>query len=109
MGALGDHGGDLVEMHLHRVRADEREGQGGGDAPRRADRSEQVGVLVTLVGGLAWPRSSPRPLAHHAVLLADPSLVLEPDLDVPALGQVSDVGAQGLGEVFLNASMTLGS
>lgn len=105
----GDQGGDLIEMHLHRLGADIGQRQGGPDTARRADRAEEIGVLVALVGGLAGSRPAPRPLPDDPVLLPNPSLVLEPDFDLFALRQVSDVGVQGPGEVFLNSSMTLGS
>lgn len=38
---------------MHRLGADEREGRGGTDAASRADHAEDIGVLVTLVGGSA--------------------------------------------------------
>jgi hypothetical protein len=88
MGAGGDVGGDFFEVELHRL------GVGEGQRQRRAgsaggtDGAEQVGVFVTLVGGLARPGSSPRPLPHDAVLLADARLVLKPDLDRSPFGQV---------------------
>ena len=46
------------------------------DATGRADRAEQIGVVIALVGGLAGSRSAPGPLPNLAVLLADASLVL---------------------------------
>lgn len=104
-----DHGRDLVEVQLHGLGADVGESQRGADTARRTDRAEQTGVLVALVGRLAGPRSAPCPLSNDAVLLSDPSLVLEPDFDTFALGQMSDMSVQGPGEVFLNSSMTFGS
>ena len=62
-------------------------------------------LLAHQIGGLARPRSAPRPLPHEAVLLADPRLVLEPDLDRLSPGDAGQVGSQGGGEVFLNASI----
>lgn len=109
MRSSGDHGRDFVEVHLHGVGADVGERQGGADATRRADRAEEIGVLVALIGRLAGSRPSPRPLSDDPVLLPDPSLVLEPDLDPLALRQMPDMSVQGPGEVFLNSSMTLGS
>lgn len=100
---------DFLDMQLHAGRAGEWERQASGFAARRADRPEQPGVVVALVGWLAWPRASPGPLPDDAVLLADPGLVLEPDLDRLSLRQMAGVGAQDAGEVFLNASMTAGS
>src|ERR1700730_15760763 len=47
----------------------------------RADRTEQIGVLVALVLRLARPRALLRPLIDEAVLLPHPHLVLEPHFD----------------------------
>ena len=52
MGALCDRPADLVEMGLHGVRVGEGHGERRADAPSRADRSEQIGALVALIGGL---------------------------------------------------------
>ena len=76
MGALCDRPADLVEMGLHGVRVGEGHGERRADAPSRADRSEQIGALVALIGGLARPGSAPGPLPDQAVLLADPGLIL---------------------------------
>jgi hypothetical protein len=65
-----------------------------------ADGAEQVGVLVALIGGLTQPRSSPRPLPYEAVLLADPGLILKPDLDWRPFGQVRQTRAEDVGEFF---------
>ena len=73
--------------------------QGGADT-RRADRPEEVGIVVALVDGLAGPCSTPRPLPDDAVLLTDPGLVLEPDLGAPTFRQVPDMSVQGPEEVF---------
>jgi hypothetical protein len=49
--------------------------------PRRTDCTEEIGIIVTLVGRLARSRSTSSPLADEAVLLTDAGLVLEPDFD----------------------------
>jgi hypothetical protein len=103
--AFGDGAGDLVEVKLHRLRVGEGQRQRCARAASRTDCAEQIGALVALVGGLARPRSASRPLPHEAVLLADPGLVLEPDLDRLSLGDAGQVSAQGGGEVFLNSSI----
>ena len=59
--ALGDVAGDFVEVELHHVGVGIGKRQGRSDAPRWADRAEQIGVVVALIGGLSWSR--PR-LAH---------------------------------------------
>jgi hypothetical protein len=88
-------------MKLHGLGIGEGQRQPCSDAPRRADGAEQVGALVALVGRLTRPCSTPGPLPDNAVLLADAGLVLEPDLDGLALGQVGEMGAQRAREVCL--------
>lgn len=66
-----------------------------------ADGAEQVGTLVALVGGLERPRAAARPLPHEALLLADPHLVLEPDLDLLLAGHAREMGRKRAREVFL--------
>ena len=109
MGAAPDTAGDLVEVELHRVRIGEGERQGGARAAGRTDGAEQIGALVALVGGLAGARPALGPLPHQAVLLADPGLVLEPDLDRLMPGQMGHMRPQGRGPVFLNASIVRSS
>lgn len=109
MGAAGDGAADLVEVHLHGGDIGARQHEGCADAAPRADRAEEIGVLITLVGWQAGPRAPLGPDAGASVLLAEPGLVLEPDLDRLALGQVADVGSERHGEVFLNASITRSS
>ena len=102
MSAFGDGAGDLVEVQLHRLSVGEGQGQRCASAAGRADRTKQIGAFIALVGGLARPRSAPRPLPDDAVLLADAGLILEPDLDGLALRDAGEVGAQGDGEVLWN-------
>jgi hypothetical protein len=104
MGAAPDDARDLLEVELHGLAVGIGHGKRRARAPRRADGAEQVGALVALVGGLAGPRSTPRPLPHEAVLLADPRLVLEPDLDGLAGREVSDVGLQRGRAILLNSA-----
>lgn len=100
MGSLCDRPGDLVEVGLHGVGIGEGHGERGADAPRWTDRSEQIGALVVLIGGLARPGPAPGPLPNEAVFLADAGLVLEPEFDRPALGDVGEKGLQCRREVF---------
>ena len=77
---FGDVARYLIEVELH------GECVSDGQCERRAfappeDRAKEIGTLVTLVGRLARSRSASSPLADEAVLLADASLVLEPDFD----------------------------
>jgi hypothetical protein len=76
VGALGDVARDFVEVELHHVSVGMRQREGRADAAGRANRAEQIGVIIALVGGLPWPRSAPGPLANLAVLLTDAGLVL---------------------------------
>jgi len=98
--ALGDAARDFVEVELHHVGVGIGKRQGRSDAPRRADRAEQIGVVVALVGGLSWSRSAPGPLADEAVLLADPGFVLEPDFDRRRLRQPLEMSLQRVREVY---------
>ena len=87
-------------MKLHHVGVGVGQRQRRSDAACRTDRAEQIGVVVTLVGGLPWPCSAPGPLADEAVLLADPGFILEPDFDGPRLWQSFEMGFQRAGEVL---------
>ena len=71
---------------------------------RRTDCAGQIGVLVALINRLSRPGPGFRPLSNDAVLLADTSLVLEPDFDRRRLGHASQMRVQRILEVFLNAS-----
>jgi hypothetical protein len=104
MRPLGDVARDFVEVKLHHVRVGIGKRQRRSDAPRRADRAEQIGVVVALVGGLYGPRSTPGPLANEAVLLANSGFILEPDFDRRRLGDSIEMSLQRAREVFLNAS-----
>ena len=104
VGAFCDVTRYLVEMLLHGPGVDKRQGERRALAPGRTDRTEQIGVLVTLVGGLAWSRPAPGPLAHEPVLLTDPGLILEPYLDWRSGRQLGQMGAQRAREVFLYAA-----
>ena len=88
MGLGGDVAADLVEMHLHGgcvgVQGEHESGTLGSHG---TDCAKEVGVRVALIGGQASPCSLLRPNAHTPVLLSQPGLVLEPDLDPLGLGQ----------------------
>jgi hypothetical protein len=91
-------------MELHRFGVGAGQGERCSDASGRANRSEQIGVFVALICGLARPGSASCPLSNLAVLLADPGFVLKPDLDRRRLRQAVEMSAQRAREVFLNAS-----
>jgi len=100
MGATCDMRRDLPEVFLHRFGLDEWHGEARCDAARRADRAKQIGAFVALVGGLGWPCSPLRPLPDKSVLLADPGLVLEPDLDALAPCYGPEMRRERAGEVY---------
>ena len=102
MGARSDIARDFVEVKLHHVGVGTRKRQSRSDPASGTDRAEQIGVVIALVGGLPWPRSTPGPLADKAVLLADPGLVLKPDLDRRRLGQPFEMSLQRAREVLWN-------
>jgi hypothetical protein len=89
--ALGDVARDFVEVKLHHVGVGVGQREGGADAPRWADRAEQIGVVIALIGGLARSRSALGPLPNLPVLLADPGLVRKPDLDRRRLRQAFEM------------------
>lgn len=109
MGATRDMYRYLPEVFLHRCGLDEGHGEARCDTARRADRAKQVGAFVALVGGLGRPRSPLRPLPDKSVLLADPGLVLEPDLDALAPCYGPEMRRERAGKVFLNAVIVPGS
>ena len=107
MGALCDVAADLVEMKLHGLCVDVRQGERGAGAAGRTDGAEQVGALVALIGGLTRSRAAPCPLPDQAILLADPGFVLEPDFYVVAVDRLlARDGIQARGEAFLKSSIT---
>src|SRR5512139_4338945 len=79
MRALRDMAGYFLDMQLHHLGIHPRERQRRPFALGRADRAEEIGVFVALIGGLTRTRSTSRPLPNEAVLLADARFVLEPD------------------------------
>lgn len=93
--------GNFVDVALHGVCAREGQRQRCAFAPGGTDRTEQVGVLVTLIRRLARPRSAFRPLLHEPIFLADARFILEPDFDRRPLWQVTKMRLQRLCEVFL--------
>jgi hypothetical protein len=105
VGALRDGLADLVEVKLHGLGVGIGHGERGADTARWADGAKQIGVLITLVGWLTRSGSPLGPLANQAVLLSDARLVLEPNFDRLARGNVREMRLQRRREVFLNASI----
>jgi hypothetical protein len=103
--APGDGSGNFINVQLHGLSVGIGHGEGCAHAARRADGSEQIGVLVTLVGRLARTGSPPGPLADDAILLSDPGFILKPNFDGFARGNMSEMRLQRRREVFLNAAI----
>ncbi len=104
MSAFGDRAADLVEMKLHGVGVGEGERERGAGPAGGADGTEEIGILVALVGWLARAGAAPGPLTDYAVLLADPGFVLEPNFYRLCLREACEVRRQRAREVFLNSS-----
>ncbi len=102
-----DHGADLEEMRLHRPGVAERHDETGAFALGRADRPEEIGPGGALVMRPPRPGSPSRPSPGELVLLADPRLVLPPELYALARMRIPDF-RQALGETFLKASAASG-
>ena len=101
MRALRHVSRDFIEMKLHGGGVGEGQGERRALAAGRTDRAEEIGVFITLIGRLAWPRAAFGPLPNKAVLLADASFILKPDFDRNAFRNIGEMGAQRLREVFL--------
>jgi hypothetical protein len=98
--------GDLDEMQVHRLGIAGRQDQGGALALLWADRAEDVGRGGALIARSAWAGAALGPPAGDLVLLADASLVREPDFYLVAFDRFfpSDF-IQARGEVFLKSSI----
>ena len=106
VGAWCDGLGDFREMQVHRFGIAEGQDQSGALALFRADGTEDVGRYGSLIPRGARASAALGPAAGDLVLLADTSLVLEPDF---YLGDVDRFLArdfsQARWEVFLKVSM----
>jgi len=93
-------GGDLVEMKLHGFGVAGWQHQGGASAEFGADGAEQVGRLAALIMHGARSSAFACPAIGQLVLLADPHLVLEPDLYGRARRELLADFRHAVGEVF---------
>src|SRR5437764_13960887 len=71
---------DFIEVRLHSFGVGIRHDDGNTGIAARADSTEQIGVLISLILRLARSGSFLGPLINEAVLLSDPHFVLEPHL-----------------------------
>jgi len=108
VGACGHGLGDPGQVQLHRRGGAAEQDQAGALSLLRADGAEDVGRAGALVVRRcgAGPASGPAP--GDLVLLADPRLVLKPDLYRLARMARGDLRHAGR-EVFLNAAAAAGS
>jgi hypothetical protein len=100
---------DLIKVQLHSLCVGGGQDQSRTGSTLRAYGAEQIGILIALICGQTRPRSLLRPDADTPILLSDAGFVLEPHLNWRAIRQVGYVRCQGVGEVFLKASITCGS
>jgi hypothetical protein len=98
--------GDHREVHVHRFGIAGRQDQGCAFASLGANRTEDVGRGGTLVTRCAWAGAALRPATGNLVLLADTSLVGEPDFYRGAVEclRVRDF-SQAQWEAFLKSSI----
>ena len=94
----------LGQMQGHGRAVAERHDKAGALALFGTDGSEDVGRAGALVAGAEGPGAALGPAARDLVLLADASLVLEPDLYFGARRLAARDLRQQVGEVFLKAS-----
>ena len=98
--------GDLHEMQVHRLGIAGRQDQSCALALFRADGTEDVGGSGALVARRTWARAALRPAAGDLVLLADTSLICEPDFyRVDADRLLTRDCVQARGEAFLKSSI----
>jgi hypothetical protein len=98
--------GDLGEVQVHRLGIAGRQDQGRTLALLRADRTEDVGGGGALVTGRARAGAALCPAAGDLILLADTSLILEPDFYLVVVDRLLARDCfQARGEVFLKSSI----
>src|SRR5207248_1289894 len=104
MRSRGDGLRDFGQMQRHCGGIAARQDEASGTPLGRADGPKDVGRAGALIVRRGRPRPPPCPPPGDLVLLANPSLVLEPDFYRLAcrvtLGDLVEAG----GEVFLNAT-----
>src|SRR6202048_2762935 len=96
---------DGVEMRLHGLGVGLRHDEGDAGVAARTDGGEHIGVLLALILWVARAGSLLGPLVDEAVLLADPHLVLEPDLNRRFRGEFGHDRRDLRRKVFLNAAL----
>jgi len=106
VGARGDVAGYLLQVQAHGLAVAIGHDQPGGLAFCRADRAKDPRRCAALVLGCRWARAPLRPTPGQFGLLADPGLVLPPQLYGRAFGQaLTDLRQTGW-EVFLKTAIS---
>ena len=95
---------DLGEMQVHGLAVGHGQNESGTGIARGTDGAEQIGPVVALVARCARSAAAFGPNPGQRALLADPGLILPPELDRLALGMRGDAGSNQIGKVFLCAS-----
>ena len=104
MSTGSDLAGDFIDVELHGARVAGRKNNGGADAALGTDGAEQIGRLGALIVIEPRPGSLACPGVGEFVLLPNPHLVLEPDLDGRLRADLSTDPRHVGGEVFLKAA-----
>lgn len=105
VGIWGDGLRDFGKVQVHRLGVAKGQNKPGACALARADRAEDIGRGGALVMRRAGARTPLCPTPRDLVLLANPSLVLEPDLYRGSARKTGpDLCQFGCKAPFLNAS-----
>ena len=104
LGAVGDLGGDFLEMPLHSLAVAARQHESSPCAALWTDGSEDIGRLGSLVVGRPGPSSARRPAAGDLVFLPYAGLILKPQLYGTARREPGTDLCQLGRETFLKAS-----
>ena len=95
-------------MFVHRLDVHLRHYDGSAGRAVRADRTKQVGPLVTVIARRSWARTPFRPDPRQRALLADTGFIGEPDLK-PLVMRDTDRRLRELGEILLKSACASGS
>jgi hypothetical protein len=105
----GDLAGDLGQVQGQAVGVGLGQDESGGCGPRGANGAEDVGPFVAPVAWAARPAPASGPDPCQRPLLADPGLILKPDLDRLAARGRRDRRGYLISEVFLKAAWAASS
>jgi hypothetical protein len=100
---------DVGQVQRNRSGIEARQDERGCGAAGRAYGAQNIGPVAPLVARRARPGAPLRPYPGQGALLADPRLVLEPDLDRLAARLLRQNLDYLVGEVFLKAAWASGS